>query len=104
MYLVLTGDKYEEFLSKYGETPLSAFHAHAYDAANILFDAIEQIAVSEADGTLHIGRQALRDALYATKDFNGISGNPSCNEFGDCVAHEIILIAQIKNGEYLPLR
>ena len=27
-----------------------------------------------ADGTLYIGRKALRDAIYATKDFQGITG------------------------------
>ena len=37
-----------------------------------------------ADGSLVIGRQALRDALYATKDFDGITGKLTCNENGDC--------------------
>jgi branched-chain amino acid transport system substrate-binding protein len=72
--------------AKYGEATLSAFHAHAYDATNMIFAAIEKVAVQDADGTLHIGRQALRDALFATKDFQGLTGVLSCNALGDCGA------------------
>jgi branched-chain amino acid transport system substrate-binding protein len=40
---------YPEFIekhnAKYGGAPLSVFHAHAYDAANILFAALKQVAV-----------------------------------------------------------
>jgi len=68
----------EKHQAKYGEKPLSAFHAHGYDAANIIFAAIEKVGVQDADGTLHIGRQALRDAMFATKDFKGITGTLTC--------------------------
>jgi branched-chain amino acid transport system substrate-binding protein len=87
---------------KYGEEPLSAFHAHAYDGANMLFAAIEKVAVQDDDGTLHIGRQALRDALYATSDFQGITGTLNCDEHGDC-ADPLITVNQIQNGEYVPI-
>ncbi|MEE8390117.1 MAG: ABC transporter substrate-binding protein, partial [Anaerolineae bacterium] len=73
--------KYE---SRYGESPPGDVYGYAYDAANLLFDAIEAVAVQEEDGTLHIGRQALRDALYATTDFEGVTGTLTCDEFGDC--------------------
>lgn len=89
-------------LEKYGEEPLSAFHAHAYDAASMIFAAIEKVAVQDDDGTLHIGRQALRDALYATKDFAGITGTLNCNEYGDC-ADPLITVNQIEGGEYVPI-
>jgi branched-chain amino acid transport system substrate-binding protein len=79
-YVVFT----EKHIKKYGEKTLSVFHAHAYDAANMIFKAIEKVAVQEKDGTLFIGRKALRDALYATKDFKGITGNLNCNQYGDC--------------------
>ncbi|RLC83435.1 MAG: branched-chain amino acid ABC transporter substrate-binding protein [Chloroflexi bacterium] len=92
----------EVHLEKYGEKPLSVFHAHAYDAAMMLFAAIEKVAVQDEDGTLHIGRQALRDALYATKDFEGITGTLNCNEYGDC-ADPQIAVNQIQNGEYVPI-
>lgn len=70
--------------AKYGEKPLSAFHAHGYDAASIIFAAIEKVGVKDADGTLHIGRQALREAMFATKGFQGITGTLTCTPTGDC--------------------
>jgi branched-chain amino acid transport system substrate-binding protein len=85
------GPAYDAFFSKYetkyNESPtLTPYHAHAYDAANLLLNAIELVAVQDAkgDGTLHIGRQALRDALYATSGYNGLTGNVTCDEYGDC--------------------
>jgi branched-chain amino acid transport system substrate-binding protein len=79
---------YKDFLAKhqkkYGEKPLAPFHAHGYDAAMIIFNAIKKVAKTAPDGTLCIGRKALRDALYATKNYKGLTGNLTCNEFGDC--------------------
>ncbi|MEW6376521.1 MAG: branched-chain amino acid ABC transporter substrate-binding protein [Thermodesulfobacteriota bacterium] len=79
---------YKDFLAKhqkkYGEKPLAPFHAHAYDAAMMIFAAIEKVAKKGPDGTLHIGRKALRDALYATKDLKGLTGNISSDKYGDC--------------------
>lgn len=56
-----------------GGTPPSGFHAHANDAANILLNAIEVVAVEDGDN-LVIGRQALRDAVAATENFDGLTG------------------------------
>lgn len=82
------GDAYSEFVSKYeeayGEKPIQSFHGHAYDAANILFQALEEIVVEDDDGTLHIDRQGLRDAVAATEGFSGVTGTLTCDEFGDC--------------------
>jgi branched-chain amino acid transport system substrate-binding protein len=84
---------YSDFLAKheakYGEKTLAPFHAHAYDAANIIFASIEKVAVKDADGTLHIPRQALRDAMIGTKDFKGLTGNLTCNATGDCADPKI---------------
>jgi branched-chain amino acid transport system substrate-binding protein len=84
------GSAYDAFVSnyeaQYGEAPTLPYHAYAYDAANIVLDAIETVAVQEEDGTLHIGRQALREALYATSGFQGLTGSLTCDEFGDCGA------------------
>ncbi|MDI6769296.1 MAG: branched-chain amino acid ABC transporter substrate-binding protein [Anaerolineales bacterium] len=92
--------KYQEM---FGTIPISIFHAHAFDAANIIFAAIEKVAVKDADGTLHIGRQALRDALYATKDFKGLTGNLTCTPTGDC-ADPVIAVYEYHAGEYPPER
>jgi branched-chain amino acid transport system substrate-binding protein len=78
-------DKHQK---KYGEKPLSAFHAHAYDAAMMIFAAIEKVA-KEDKGDLYIGRKALRDALLATKGFKGLTGTLTCDQYGDCADPKI---------------
>jgi branched-chain amino acid transport system substrate-binding protein len=82
------GAAYDEFVAAYeeahGEAPIQAFHAHSYDAANMLFDTLEQVAQEQDDGSVVIDRQALRDALYAVEGFQGLTGSLTCNEFGDC--------------------
>ncbi len=87
------GARYTAFLEKhkkkYGENPLSAFHAHAYDAASMIFAAIEKVAKKDAAGNLYIGRKALRDALFATKNFRGVTGNLTCTQYGDCADPKI---------------
>ncbi|GAB4539629.1 MAG: hypothetical protein Kow0063_28600 [Anaerolineae bacterium] len=86
------GEAYPAFLErhqeKYGEPPLAPFHAHAYDAGNMIFAAIEKVGVQQGD-KLYIPRKALTDALFATKDFPGLTGNLTCNEFGDCADPKI---------------
>lgn len=87
------GPGYQTFLEKhkkkYGENPLSAFHAHAYDATNVALAAIEKVAKKDAAGNTYIGRMALRDALFATKSFRGITGTLTCNQYGDCADPKI---------------
>ena len=77
-----------EFLPAYkdafGTAPLSVFHAHAYDATNILLDAIEAVGVENDDGSLSIPRQALRDEVFATSGYEGVIGTYTCTELGDC--------------------
>ena len=86
-----TGPAYDRFVTnfeqKFGQLPgNSPYHAHAYDATSLLLDALEKVAVRDEDGTLHIGRQALRDALYATAEYQGLTGSLTCSQFGDCGA------------------
>ncbi|MCP5098318.1 MAG: ABC transporter substrate-binding protein [Chloroflexi bacterium] len=94
---------YDEFLAAYetayGSEPLSVFHAHAFDATNMILDAIEAVAEEGSDGSLLIGRQALRDALFATSGMDGITGSITCNEFGDC-ADPQIAVSQVEGGEF----
>lgn len=95
---------YQDFVTKYqteyGEAPIQIFHAHAYDATNILFDAIEEVAEEDGD-SLVIDRGALRDAIYATADFEGLTGTLTCGPFGDCGA-PVIAVYQIGEREVGP--
>jgi branched-chain amino acid transport system substrate-binding protein len=79
----------EEHQKKYGEKPIAPFHAQAYDAAMIVFAAIEKVAQKAPDGSLTIDRGKLRDALYATKNYKGLTGTITCNEYGDCADPKI---------------
>jgi branched-chain amino acid transport system substrate-binding protein len=96
------GPKYKEFLDKhqkkYGEKPLSVYHAHAYDATMMIFAAIEKVAKKDQAGSTYVGRKALRDALYATKGFKGLTGTLSCDQFGDC-ADPKIAVYQIESAD-----
>jgi branched-chain amino acid transport system substrate-binding protein len=79
----------EKHQKKYGEKPLAPFHAMAYDGAMIIFAAIEKVAVKGQDGSLTIDRGKLRDALYATKGYKGLTGTISCDQYGDCADPKI---------------
>ena len=71
------------YLATYGESPTSPYWAFAYDATTLLLHAIESVAVEE-NGKLHIDRAALREAVGATADFQGLIGALACDAFGDC--------------------
>ena len=87
------GSGYQDFLAKhkakYNENPLAPFHAHSYDAYNLIADAIEKVAVACPDGSTVIGRTALRDAMLATTDMKGLTGNLTCSATGDCADPKI---------------
>ena len=94
MYLIsptfAKGTEYSAFLSryeaKYQEPPIPMYDANTYDAASLLLSAIEAVAIQGKEGRLHIGRQALRDALYTTAGFQGLTGSLTCDQYGDCAA------------------
>ena len=114
MYLsgpALSGPAAAAYLESYqeaeGELPPGPFGEHAYDGIRILFAAIESVAVRDDDGTLHIGRQALRDAVTATSGFDGLTGVLSCGPkelvagttyFGDCATGEALGVYQINQA------
>ena len=96
------GTAYDDFLAKhkkkYNEAPLSVYHAHAYDALNMIATALDKATQKNADGSLLIGKQAIRDAFAAIKDFKGLTGALTCDPNGDCGAN-IVAVYQIKSGD-----
>jgi branched-chain amino acid transport system substrate-binding protein len=91
-----------EFLTAYNEEfgePTSVFHAHAFDAVNIVLTAIEAVAIEDGD-TLHIPRTALKDALFNTENFPGITGTLTCNDNGDCQPTATIGVVTVEGGEF----
>lgn len=99
------GSFYEEtFLPAYYDlcgcdATLSVFHAHAFDAANLVMDAIEAVALEGSDGTLYIPRTALRDQFFSTSGYAGVTGTLTCDALGDC-ADPKISVSLIQDGTY----
>lgn len=78
-----------EFEKRYGATP-NMFAAVAFDAINLLADAIERAGSTDRD--------AIRETLAATKDFPGVTGKITFTEAGD-VMKEYTRV-QVKDGEF----
>ncbi len=103
----VTGEAYEEFLAKwdeeFGGVPPSGFHAHAYDATNMLLDAVEAVAHEYDDGSASIGRQALRDALAKVEGYEGLTGSLTCQSespfAGDCATGTALAIFEMTEAE-----
>jgi branched-chain amino acid transport system substrate-binding protein len=92
MYLsgpYVQGASYDAFLAKwdekYGGAPPSGFHAFAYDGTNIVLDAVEAVAVVQEDGTMYVGRQAMRDYIDNLASYTGLTGAIDCTtkDFGE---------------------
>lgn len=81
----LTG-KGAEFITaynaKYPEQPAEGYTAYAYEAANVVFSAIERAAAKNPADVLAL-RALVRDEIMATKDYAGIIGTWSFDADGD---------------------
>ena len=103
--LAFSGEFYEaEFLPAYTEVsqeeqPVSVFHAHAFDAYNMLAQAMEEVAFEDG-GTTYIPRTAMRDAFFSIEGFEGITGTLTCDENGDC-ADAKISVSEVQTGEFV---
>ncbi len=89
------------YVDQFGSNPISVFHAHAYDAANVLFEAITTAAVQNDDGSLTIPRTALRDAVQATNGYEGIIGTITCTPLGDCATSVTIGVYEVPDVGFL---
>ncbi len=94
----------QKYKSLYGEDPIASYHLQGYDAAMMLFTAVERVAItiSSQDNSISIPRQALRDTLYATRGMKGLSGPLTCSPTGDC-AQPNIEIFQVVNNTFKPI-
>ncbi|WP_420641035.1 branched-chain amino acid ABC transporter substrate-binding protein [Candidatus Leptofilum sp.] len=84
----LSGTAYDNFeaawVNRYESLPSSA-SAYAYDALQLIVNAIEEVAIAGQNGSLIIGRGALRQQL-TTLELAGLTGNLRCTSTGDCAA------------------
>jgi len=98
----LYGRFLDAYVAKTGGEPISVFHSHAFDATNLILGCVEEVAAQDDDGTIHVGRQAMRDCLYATHDYEGITGLLDCDEYGDCADAQIV-VKQLTGGIYVKI-
>ncbi|MDD4495779.1 MAG: ABC transporter substrate-binding protein, partial [Eubacteriales bacterium] len=77
------------FKDKYGEDP-NAFHALGYDLAKFVADGIKR-----AEGEKLTG-EAVKNALAATNDFNGVTGSFSIDEMHNAV--KAIVVVKLVDG------
>jgi branched-chain amino acid transport system substrate-binding protein len=76
--------------------PFSAYGAFSYDAANILIQAMSK---SLGSGTVKDNRSKIVDALGQTKDYNGVIGTTSFDEFGD-TSNKVLTVYQVKSEKW----
>ena len=62
-------------------------------------EGVETLVAVGGDGTVLVGRQALRDAMAATAGFDGLSGNLTCTPTGDCATGEALGVFEITSAE-----
>jgi branched-chain amino acid transport system substrate-binding protein len=103
--LATAGPGVNAFMAKYeatyGEKPPAPFHLHAYDAVNVIMDAVYAAGVQGPDGTLWIGRKAFNQAVRATTGYQGLSGVITCAANGDC-GTGTVAISKVENGQFVP--
>jgi len=85
----------EKYIAAYEATPSVLYYLSAYDAAELLFSAIETAAI-EDNGNLVIGRRALRRAMYSMENVQGVTGFLNCDGFGDC-ARPVFNVLQLED-------
>jgi branched-chain amino acid transport system substrate-binding protein len=76
-------------------SPLAPYHAHGYDAMNILMDAVKAVGVTDAAGNLFIPRDAIRLYVHNLVNYPGLTGTLTCDTNGDC-GSKFVSIAQLK--------
>lgn len=84
----------KEFIAKYMKkfnTPVDAAAALTYDSANILVKAIEKAGKADP--------KAIRDAIAATREFNGVTGVITYNGSGDPLKGAVVI--RIENGKFV---
>ncbi|MEW6664592.1 MAG: branched-chain amino acid ABC transporter substrate-binding protein [Thermodesulfobacteriota bacterium] len=85
----------KRFEGRYG--PRQTFSPQAYDATNILIAAVEKTAHKQADGSLLIGKKALRDAVAASQMY-GITGKIAFDAQGDRTGSVVVVYRVVEEG------
>jgi branched-chain amino acid transport system substrate-binding protein len=77
-----------DYKARYNEVP-DALAGLGFDSAQILFDAIRRAGSTEPD--------KIRDAIAQTRDFPGVTGNITLDEYRNAVKPAVVL--EVKDGK-----
>jgi branched-chain amino acid transport system substrate-binding protein len=83
---------YDNYKKKYNAEP-EAYAAYGYDSAKAVIEALNKVCANVKD------RKAVRDALFATKDFKGVLGTWSFDANGDTTLTDMSG-QQVKAGKF----
>lgn len=86
----------KDYEAKYGKLT-EPYSIYGYETMNVLLKAIENVCASGGDPS---NRKAVRDAVFAIKDFNGVLGTWSFDENGDTTLSDMT-VYQAKAGAYV---
>ena len=82
----------DDYRADHGEEPSSAYWASTYDATTILLSAIEANAEVNDAGQLVIDKAGISSSVAALRDYGGLTGSISCDDFGDCGSQKIVIV------------
>lgn len=85
-----------DYEAKYGKLT-EPYSIYGYEDMNVLLQAIENVCASGGDPS---NRKAVRDAVFAIKDFNGVLGTWSFDQNGDTTLTDMT-VYQAKSGAYV---
>jgi branched-chain amino acid transport system substrate-binding protein len=92
--LTAKGQQFVQDYESQHDDAIQPYTAYAYEAANVMLDAIER-ASKEGEVT----REAVLQQIFATEDFNGVLGTWSFDEDGDTSLTELS-VQQVENGQF----
>ncbi|MCA9905305.1 MAG: ABC transporter substrate-binding protein, partial [Anaerolineae bacterium] len=94
----------EQFLVRYaetyGENPPGPYHANAYDATQLILDAVESTATLSNDGSLVVDRAALAAYIRGVRNRQGLVGAINAAGNGELLAAADIAVVRVTDGEY----
>ena len=92
--LTAKGKQFVQDYESQHDDAIQPYTAYAYEAANVMLDAIER-ASKEGEVT----REAVLQQIFATEDFDGVLGTWSFDEDGDTSLTELS-IQRVENGQF----
>jgi branched-chain amino acid transport system substrate-binding protein len=87
---------YEDYTRRFGETT-EPYAIIGYETMSVVFHAIEEVCAAGGSPT---NRQAIRDAVFAIREFDGALGVWSFDSNGD-ITIPYFLVGQVQNGSFV---